>query len=451
MKNNKIFKEIVLIFSLVLIVFLIYLFKSNIYFNQAFDYVEEAVVKIYEEDNESTLKYLEKAADKNDPEIYEAINGLVEEEVLKNFYTNKEKISFGYAEYRNARFDIFSNKSGEAIEELEKAAKQNNLGATSFLAAYLYDLKRYTEAYKYYKQAYELKNYTVYPIYIDMKNNLDQYIQMEELYINYNQNNISDAQRLRLGKFLSEKGDVVNAYKVLKPFIEEKNVDALFAKAEYLELEGETTESQKIYKELYDTYKHIKSAMKLSINSDISTKNKRDEVIKLIDKIPEFNKSLEFVKANLYFENDEWLKAKEIYDKLEKMNYIPVYRKLGEYYENSGDVYNSINMYKKTFEYGDISVATKLVNLNREYKFLFDIDLNEEYDEYSKIASKLGDADSSFLLAQKSTNKYERKKYALIALSQENIKALEILIDIANSENDKEKIKIYTNILINNK
>ena len=84
MKNNKIFKEIVLIFSLVLIVFLIYLFKSNIYFNQAFDYVEEAVVKIYEEDNESTLKYLEKAADKNDPEIYEAINGLVEEEVLKN-------------------------------------------------------------------------------------------------------------------------------------------------------------------------------------------------------------------------------------------------------------------------------------------------------------------------------------------------------------------------------
>ena len=206
-----------------------------------------------------------------------------------------------------------------------------------------------------------------------------------------------------------------------------------------------------IYNELYKTYKHTRSAIKLVQNSDISTLNKRKEAIKLIEQVPHFDKELEFIKANLYFENDEWVKAKEIYDKLEKMEYIPVFRKLGEYYENSGDVYNSINMYKKAFESGDITVATKLVNLNQEYKFLFNIELNEEYDEYLKIASKLGDGESSLLLAQKSTDKYERKKYALIALSQENLKALEILIDIANSDKNKEKIKIYTNILINNK
>ena len=95
MKNNKILKEIILVFSLVLVVFIIYLFKKNIYFNQAFDYLEEAVIKIYEEDNDKTLKYLEKAADKNDPEIYETINGLVDEEILKKFYNDKENISFG--------------------------------------------------------------------------------------------------------------------------------------------------------------------------------------------------------------------------------------------------------------------------------------------------------------------------------------------------------------------
>ena len=451
MKNNKILKEIILVFSLVLVVFIVYLFKKNIYFNQAFDYVEEAVIKIYEEDNDNTLKYLEKAADKNDPEIYETINGLVDEEILKKFYDDKENISFGYAEYRNARYDLFSNKSGEAIEKLEKSAKQNNVEAIAFLASYLYNLKRYTEAYSYFKKAYELKNYTVYPIYIDMSKNLEEYKQMEELYIKYNKNDITSAERLRLGKFLIEKYDAVDSYKVLKPFIEEKNVDALFAKAQYLELEGELNEAMSIYKELYKTYKHTKSAIKLLQNSDISTISKRKENIELINQIPHFDKELEFIKANLYFENDEWVKAKEIYDKLEKMEYIPVYRKLGEYYENSGDPYNSINMYKKAFEFGDITVATKLVNLNQEYKFLFDIDLNEEYDDYLKIASKLGDAESSLLLAQKSTDKYERKKYALIALSQENIKALEILIDIANSDKNKEKIKIYTNILINNK
>lgn len=451
MKNNKIFKEIILIFSFVLVVFIIYLFKNTIYFNQAFDYVEDAVVKIYEEDNDKTLKYLEKAADKNDPEIYETINGLVDEEVLKKFYNDKENVSFGYAEYRNARYDLFSNKSGEAIEKLEKAAKQNNIEATAFLASYLYNLKRFTEAYNYYKKAYELKNYTVYPIYIDMTKNLEQYKQMEELYIKYNKNDITSSERLRLGKFLTDKYDAVDSYKVLKPFIEEKNVDALFAKAQYLELEGELDEAMNIYNELYKTYKHTRSAIKLVQNSDISTLNKRKEAIKLIEQVPHFDKELEFIRANLYFENDEWVKAKDIYDKLEKMEYIPVFRKLGEYYENSGDVYNSINMYKKAFESGDVTVATKLVNLNQEYKFLFNIELNEEYDEYLKIASKLGDGESSLLLAQKSTNKYERKKYALIALSQENLKALEILIDIANSDKNKEKIKIYTNILINNK
>lgn len=451
MKNNKIFKEIILIFSFVLVVFIIYLFKNTIYFNQAFDYVEDAVVKIYEEDNDKTLKYLEKAADKNDPEIYETINGLVDEEVLKKFYNDKENVSFGYAEYRNARYDLFSNKSGEAIEKLEKAAKQNNIEATAFLASYLYNLKRFTEAYNYYKKAYELKNYTVYPIYIDMTKNLEQYKQMEELYIKYNKNDITSSERLRLGKFLTDKYDAVDSYKVLKPFIEEKNVDALFAKAQYLELEGELDEAMNIYKELYKTYKHTRSAIKIVQNSDISTLNKRKEAIKLIEQVPHFDKELEFIRANLYFENDEWVKAKDIYDKLEKMEYIPVFRKLGEYYENSGDVYNSINMYKKAFESGDITVATKLVNLNQEYKFLFNIELNEEYDEYLKIASKLGDGESSLLLAQKSTNKYERKKYALIALSQENLKALEILIYIANSDKNKEKIKIYTNILINNK
>ena len=451
MKNNKIFKEIILIFSFVLVVFIIYLFKNTIYFNQAFDYVEDAVVKIYEEDNDKTLKYLEKAADKNDPEIYETINGLVDEEVLKKFYNDKENVSFGYAEYRNARYDLFSNKSGEAIEKLEKAAKQNNIEATAFLASYLYNLKRFTEAYNYYQKAYELKNYTVYPIYIDMTKNLEQYKQMEELYIKYNKNDITSSERLRLGKFLTDKYDAVDSYKVLKPFIEEKNVDALFAKAQYLELEGELDEAMNIYNELYKTYKHTRSAIKLVQNSDISTLNKRKEAIKLIEQVPHFDKELEFIRANLYFENDEWVKAKDIYDKLEKMEYIPVFRKLGEYYENSGDVYNSINMYKKAFESGDVTVATKLVNLNQEYKFLFNIELNEEYDEYLKIASKLGDGESSLLLAQKSTDKYERKKYALIALSQENLKALEILIDIANSDKNKEKIKIYTNILINNK
>ena len=141
--------------------------------------------------------------------------------------------------YRNARYDLFSNKSGEAIEKLEKAAKQNNVEAIAFLASYLYNLKRYTEAYSYFKKAYELKNYTVYPVYIDMSKNLEEYKQMEELYIKYNKNDITSAERLRLGKFLIEKYDAVDSYKVLKPFIEEKNVDALFAKAQYLELEGE--------------------------------------------------------------------------------------------------------------------------------------------------------------------------------------------------------------------
>ena len=129
-----------------------------------------------------------------------------------------------------------------------------------------------------------------------MSKNLEEYKQMEELYIKYNKNDITSAERLRLGKFLIEKYDAVDSYKVLKPFIEEKNVDALFAKAQYLELEGELKEAMSIYKELYKTYKHTKSAIKLLQNSDVSTISKRKENIELINQIPHFDKPIYILK-----------------------------------------------------------------------------------------------------------------------------------------------------------
>lgn len=445
------------IHAIIFTVFLILILSINVVYKlsrklKSFEYIEKAIISEYKLEEETVLEYINAASKQNDADIYEVINGLVDINVLEKFYSDKDYKSFGYGEYYKGMQYIFSNKIGEAIKYLEKSANLNNIGANSFLATYLYSLKRYEEAYKYFEKSMNLKNYTIYPQYIDMKNNLDKYIKMEKLYIKYNQNNINDEDRYNLGKFLLEKDDIVDAYKILKPFLETEDKIAIYSKARFLELEGETKEALNIYKKLFSEYKDTKSAINIVQNSNITTKKNRKKLIELLDTVTEFDKELEFIKANLLYENDNWNEAKKIYDKLLKLEYIPVYKKLAKYYENTEEYFKSLNLYKEAFEKGDISVATNLMDLNENIKILHgDENTNFDYISYLKHASKLGDKKSSLILSEKSNDIYNKKKYAIIALSQGEIKALEILVDIATKENDKAKIKVYTNVLINNK
>ena len=133
------------------------------------------------------------------------------------------------------------------------------------------------------------------------------------------------------------------------------------------------------------------------------------------------------------------------------MKFIPVYKKLGKYYENIGDTMQAIEMYKLSFENGDIDSAVNLNNLVQDLQSVFATPITEDYTNYLKLASKLGSSEASYKLANNLTDTYEKKKYAIISLSQENVKALTILIDLAGNSKDKEKIRVYTNILINNK
>ncbi|WP_073507640.1 tetratricopeptide repeat protein [Streptobacillus notomytis] len=452
MKKNKIIKYIFIIILFALTVLLIFQYKKLKYDNKTFDYIEDGIVSIYREENEETLKNFEKAYISNDIDIYEVINYLGDEVILNSFYKDKLGKSGGYAEYREATLLILSNKLDQAIDKLKEASDQGNLGATSFLATYLYSLKRYSEAYEYFQKAYKQNNYTIYPIYIDMKIHLEEFKRMEELYVKFNQNKIEDSERYILGKFLLDKEDVEVAYKVLKPFIEKENVDALFAKASFLEIEGEIENAIKIYRELYTKHKYPKSAIKLVEHSNLSTKNRRKKAIEILDKITEYNKDIQFMKANLLYDNDEWKKAKEIYDNLESLEYGPVYSKLGEYYENSDEINKALEIYKKSFEIGNLNSILNYYSIVKNLEMTSGVENNKSYYiDYLKIASKLGVGAASYEISMLSDDVDIKKKYAIIALSQNELKALELLVDLANKNGDKEKIRVYTNILINNK
>lgn len=452
MKKNKIIKEISIIFLFALLILLIFQYKRLSFDSKTFDYIEDGIVSIYKEDNDTTLKNFEKAYIGNDEDIYEVINYLADEDVLNAFYEGKEGKSNGYAEYRDATLLIFSNKLEQAIDKLKEASNQGNLGATSFLATYLYSLKRYSEAYEYYELAYNKNNYTVYQTYIDMKNHLNEFKHMEELYAKFNQNKIEDSERYALGKFLLDRDDIGESYKILKPFIEKQNTDALFAKARFLEMEGEIENAIKIYRELYLKHKYAKAAIKLVENSDLSSKSRREKAIEILDEIKEYNKDIQFMIANLLYDNDEWEKAKHIYDSLELLEYSPVYVKLGEYYENLDEENKALKMYKKSFESGNLDSILKYHSLLKNLAITTgtDVDISNYVDEL-KIASKLGLGAASYEIASLSNDKDTKKKYAIIALSQDEVKALELLVDLANREGLKEKIMVYTNILINNK
>lgn len=451
MKKNKLIKELLFLFLVVLIVLSIIYLKKYLHVSKSFDYLENAIVNMYEEDDDKTLKFLNKSYLDEDKDIYDAINFLSDEKVLDEFYKNKEGSSYGYAEYRNATLLIFSNKLGEAIEKLKSSSEQGNIQATSFLANYLYSLKRYKEAYEYFEKAIELNDYTIYSTYIDMKENLEEYLKMEELFIKYNQNKISDIERHKLGNFLTNIDDNYNAYKVLRPFIEKEDVVALYSKAMYLEMEGEIEEALEIHKDLVKKYKYPKSALKIVENSDISTVSKRNKAIELLNQVSNFDNDVEFIKANLLFENDKWLEAKEIYDNLYESKYIPVYKKLAKYYENISESEKALKMYKLSFETGDIDSSINIYNMVESKE----IDPNKEdldYINYLEIASKLGLSKASYILSKiYKDNTYLEKKYSILALAQGEIKGLENLLYLANLEGDKEKIKVFTNILINNK
>ncbi|CAM3430933.1 tetratricopeptide repeat protein [Pseudostreptobacillus hongkongensis] len=451
MNKSRILKEIIIVFILSILVLLIFSIKTYIYTSKPFDYIENAIVSMYDEDNKKTLKNFEKAYLGNDVDIYQVINGLADDEVISSFYKDKEEKSSGYAEYRKAQFLLYSNKTGEAIEELKKAANQNNIDALYFLGNYLYLSKRFTEAFEYIEKSYNLKDYRVVERYLEMKNSIAVYERMEELEFKYNKNTITKEEKLELGNFYIDKTFINDAYKILKPFIEENNKDALFAKANYIELEGDNDKALQIYKELFLKYKEARVALKVVQNSDISTKSNRTKLIKLLDEVKTYDRNLDFIKANLLFENDEWKEAKEIYDRLKNLKFIPVYKKLGKYYENIGDTMQAIEMYKLSFENGDIDSAVNLNNLVQDLQSVFATPITEDYTNYLKLASKLGSSEASYKLANNLTDTYEKKKYAIIALSQENVKALTILIDLAGNSKDKEKIRVYTNILINNK
>lgn len=452
MNKEKIIKILSLIFFFVIIFLLIlklyFFYKDDV---EAFNHMENAIISMYEENDKETIKYFEKAYLKNDKDVYLVINSLANEDVLDKFYENKDGLSFGYSEFKKGTYLIYSNKSSEGIKELEKSVKQNNRDATYFLALHLYSLKRYTEAFKYIEKAYKDKYYLVYPLYKDMKSNLNDYKYMEELYIKYNKNKINDVERMKLGKFLLEKDDVVSSYNILKPFLEYNNPDALYSKALFLDLEGEKEAALKIYKDLYLKYKDPKSAIKIAENSDISTKEKRDKILLILNEVEGFNKDVEFIKANILYENDRWIEAKKIYEDLLKYDYIPVYDKLAKYNENIGDTLTALKLYKESFEKGVLESALKHYNIIQDLKIT-----NSIYSEIKEMslleeASKLGDANASYELSVSSKDIYDKKKYAIISLAQGKVEAVELLVDIANLEKDKNKIKVYTNILINNK
>ncbi|WP_064612520.1 tetratricopeptide repeat protein [Streptobacillus moniliformis] len=452
MKKNRIIKEIFIIVLFALAILLIFQYKKLNYDSKTFDYIEDGIVSIYREENEEALKNFEKAYRGNDEDIYEVINYLGDEDILNSFYSNKIGKSSGYAEYREATSLIFANKYEQSIDKLKEASDQGNIGATSFLATYLYSLKRYSEAYEYFEKAYAQNNFTIYPTYVDMKNHLEEFKHMEELYVKFNQNKIEDSERYTLGKFLLDRDDVSVAYKILKPFIEMENVDALFAKASFLEMEGEIENAIKIYRELYIKHKYAKSALKLAEYSDLSTKSKRKKAIEILDQVVEYNKDIQFMKSNLLYSNDEWSKAKQIYDSLELLEYIPVYSKLGEYYENSDETNKALEMYKKSFEKGNLNSILNYYSIVKNLEMTSGINPKmSSYIDNLKIASKLGVGAASYEISLLSDDVDTKKKYAIIALSQNELKALELLVDLANKNGDKEKIRVYTNILINNK
>lgn len=103
------------------------------------------------------------------------------------------------------------------------------------------------------------------------------------------------------------------------------------------------------------------------------------------------------MKANLLYSNDEWSKAKQIYDSLELLEYIPVYSKLGEYYENSDETNKALEMYKKSFEKGNLNSILNYYSIVKNLEMTSGINPKmSSYIDNLKIASKLGVGAASY-------------------------------------------------------
>lgn len=392
-----------------------------------YDNLEKAIILYYSGNKNDSLKYFNYAYKKNSKEdlLYLFVNLFLDEEDAMKFYKDKRDKSVGFDYFFEAIIDYdIETKS----EKLEKSISQHNEYALNELYGIYYENYNFEKLFTLLEKEKESEVHkNSYDIFFS--NNLidkkDKLLKTEKLYNKYLNGNISEEERRTLGNLLISLNNYsafVDAYDVLKMFLKEKDLNALFAK--YITLESDTKEAKEIFDFLIN--KNYKRAIIIDIYENKNFYN--------ISKDNEVNLYL----ANLAYDYDMWKLATKLYDKLEKYEPAHLYR--ARYYKNMGETEKAYEEYKKAYLFdSSYESAENLIELS--------IMLHKEKEALEITDNFISKYNEKRLLLEYKRAKLEdKKKFALAMWLTSPLEASKLLLEITDKK-DKSKIRFYTNFI----
>ena len=392
-----------------------------------YDNLEKAIISYYSKNVNDSLKYLNYAYKKNskDDLIYLLVNIVLDEDVAVDFYKDKRDNSIGFYYLFESIIDYDVETK---IKKLEKAVSQNNEYALNELYGIYYENYNFEKLFTLLEQE-KATGFHENTHYIFFSKNLidrkEKLLKTENLYKKYKNGTITEAEKHTLGELLislNSYSAFVDSYDVLKTFVKEKNLNALFAK--YITLESNTKEAKEILDFL------IKKKYKRAIIIDIyENKNFYD-----ISKDDEVNLYL----ANLAYEYDMWELATKLYDKLE--TYQPAHLYRARFYKNIRENEKAFQEYKKAYLFDSSYESTEnLIELSKIlHKETEALEITDNF--ISKYNEK------RLLLEYKRAKLEEKKKIALSMWLTNPEQASKLLLEITDKK-ENSKIIFYTNFI----
>ncbi|WP_068268279.1 hypothetical protein [Caviibacter abscessus] len=417
-------KKILIIIVIILVsIFSIIYFISIRENNQSYyDNIESAIVSYYTKDDDTYLKYFNKAykMDKNNKLLFRIINSTLDEESAKKFYENKKDNNQGYEDLFYANLDY----DGKAGEYLKKSVESGNEDASRRLFYEYYTKFEFENAinvlekYKLQEDSEELK---------DIVNKKKEFLEVEHLYKKYKEGTITKSDRYILGvKLLTQLNYLFpkEIYDILKIFIEEKDNYALYSK--YLILDSNTKEAKDILTYLLNKKFRLAILSDIEKNKNISYEYEKDD------------NEMKLAIANAAYQKDMWDISTKLYNEL--TDYKPSYFYVAHMYYDKGALEKAYEEYKKSYLYNKTSDQTldKLIGLsqilNKEDILEFTDDFNGNNNEKRQ------------LLKYKKADLKNKKAVALEMWNINKKVACNLLLELSNKK-EKEKIQFYTNVI----
>lgn len=413
---------IIMVIILVSIFSIIYFIAVRENSSTYFDNIENGIISYYTKDDDTYLKYFNKAykMDKGNDLLFKVVNATLEEEAAKKFYENKKGKTLGYEEL--FYFDL--DYEGKALEYLKKSVSQGNEKASRMLFYYYYTRFQFKEAIDIFEK-YNLADDGEY--LKEMLSKKEEFLEAQHLYQKYKEKSITKHDRYILGvKSITQLNYFVKneIYDILKIFIEEKDNYALYSK--YLILDKNTKEAKDIFDYLLS--KKFKPAILLDIEKNKNPNYEYDEN----------DNEMKLLIANAAYQRDMWDISTKLYDELK--DYKPSYAYRAQVYYDKGELEKAYEEYKKAYLYDKSNEETlnKLIDLaqilNKEGILEFTDDFDGHFNEKRQ------------LLKYKKAQAKDKKKVALEMWSINKKLALDLLLELSNKK-EKNKIQFYTDII----